>query len=104
MLIFDQLKKSEPQVRVLSLLILLGMSILLVGLWHVQVISAKRYQANLENQSRQKIRIPALRGGIYDRNGQPLAVNQASFSINLYLEDLRPAFNPEYKRLKAVKV
>lgn len=104
MLVFDQLKKSEPQVRALSLLILLGMSILLAGLWHVQVISAKRFQANLENQSRWRIRVPAIRGGIYDRNGRALAVNQASFSINLYLEDLRPAFRPEYKRLKALKI
>lgn len=101
MLIFDQLKKSEPEVRALSLLILLGMTTLLAGLWHVQVVSAKRFQANLENQSRLRIRVPAVRGGIYDRNGRPLAVNQASFSINLYLEDLRPGFRPEYRRLVA---
>ncbi len=103
MLIFDQLRKSEPQLRALSLLVLAGVSTLLAGLWHVQVISAKQFQANLDSQSYRTIRVPAVRGQIFDRNGRALAANRASFTVNIYLEDLRHLFRPEFERLKALK-
>lgn len=103
MLIVDQLRKSEPQLRVLSLLLLFGVFTLLAGLWHVQVISSNRFQANLDSQSYRTIRVPAVRGQIFDRNGRILAANRASFTINIYLEDLRHLFGPEYDRLKTRK-
>ena len=39
MLIFDQLRKNDPQLRVITWGVLLGMGALFVGLWYVQVIS-----------------------------------------------------------------
>ena len=51
MLIFDQFNKDDPQLRVVSLVILSGLGVLLAGLWWVQVVSARDYQANLENTS-----------------------------------------------------
>ena len=100
MLIFDQLKKSEPQLRVFSLLVLGGLSTLMAGLWHVQVISAKQYQANLDSQSYRTVRVPAVRGQIFDRNGRVLAANRAGFTVNVYLDDLRHLFRPEFERLR----
>jgi penicillin-binding protein 2 len=92
MLIFDQLKKNDPQLRVVAILVLAGLLVLLGGLWWVQIVSRRDYQANLETQSFRSVRIPAVRGKILDRNGAVLAENQPAYSINLYLEELSKPF------------
>ena len=43
MLIFDQLKKTDRPLQVLSIGVLIGMLVLLGGLWHVQIASSQRY-------------------------------------------------------------
>ena len=95
MLIFDQLKKNDPQLRVLALAILAGLGVLLAGLWWVQIVSSKDYQAHLEMQSFRTVRIPAVRGKILDRNGAVLAENRATYDVSLYLEELRKYFDAE---------
>jgi penicillin-binding protein 2 len=92
-LIFDQLKKNDPQLRVLALVILSGLGVLLAGLWWVQIVSAREYQAHLEMQSFRTVRIPAVRGKIFDRNGAVLAENRATYDVSLYLEELRKDFD-----------
>jgi penicillin-binding protein 2 len=93
MLIFDQLKKDDPQLRVVALLVLGGLGLLLAGLWWVQVVSARDYEASVATQSFRTVRIPAVRGMIRDRNGVALALNQPTCNINLYLDELREPFN-----------
>jgi penicillin-binding protein 2 len=104
MLVFDQLKKNDPQLWWLSVVIFCGMGILLAGLWWVQVVSAREYQANLETQSFRTVRIPAVRGQIQDRNGIALAENQPTYNVSLYLEDLRKPFQREYARIRPVRI
>ena len=96
MLIFDQLKKDDPHLRLIAVLVLGGLGLLLAGLWWVQVVSARDYQANLETQSFRTVRIPAVRGRILDRNGIVLAENRPSYNVSLYLEELRHAFDAVY--------
>jgi len=96
MLIFDQLKKNDPQLRAVSLVILCGMGILLAGLWWVQVVSAREYRESLETQSFRTVRIPAVRGKILDRDGSVLAENRPTYNISLYLEELRKKFDARY--------
>lgn len=96
MLIFDQLKKTERELKWIAWGTLGGMWVLIVGLWYVQVISEKRYQSNLQDQSIRTVRLPAIRGKIMDRNRIPLADNRASYNVNLYLEELRRNFTEEY--------
>ena len=93
MLIFDQLKKNDPQLRLVAFLVLAGLLVLIGGLWWVQIVSRRDYQANLETQSFRTVRIPAVRGKILDRNGIVLAENQPTYSINLYLEELSKQFD-----------
>jgi penicillin-binding protein 2 len=93
MFIFDQLKKNEPQLRWLALIVALGLGVLLAGLWWVQVVSARDYQAHLEMQSFRTVRIPAVRGKILDRNGNVLAENRPAYNVSLYLDELRGAFD-----------
>jgi penicillin-binding protein 2 len=96
MLIFDQLKRNDPQLRLLTFVVLGGMAALLASLWWIQVVSARDYQENLETQSYRTVRIPAVRGKILDRNGSVLADNQPSYNVSLYLEELRVPFEAAY--------
>jgi len=56
---------------------------------------ARHYSENQKAQSFRTVRIPAIRGKILDRNGQPLAENQPSYNIRLYLDELRDQFKDE---------
>ena len=96
MLVFDQLKKDDPQLRFLATVVLGGLLILLAGLWWVQVISSRRYQTNLEKQSIRTVQTPAVRGRILDRDGRPLAENRPSYNVDLYLEALSKDFQAAY--------
>jgi penicillin-binding protein 2 len=93
MLIFDQLRKDEPALRALALMVLGGLGILLVGLWWVQIVSARDYQESLETQSFRTVRIPAVRGRILDSNGDVLAENRPTYNVSLYLEELQKPFD-----------
>jgi penicillin-binding protein 2 len=98
MLIFDQLKKNDPQLQTVALAFLVGLGVLAAGLWWVQIVSAGDYQAHLEMQSFRTVRVPAVRGKILDRNGAVLAENRPSYNISLYLEELRKDFDVEYAK------
>lgn len=89
MLIFDELKKNDPQLRLLAVALAGGLFVLLAGLWWVQVVSARKYESHLETQSYRTVRIPAVRGKILDRDGRVLAENRPRYSLSLYLDDLR---------------
>ncbi|HXP61436.1 MAG TPA: penicillin-binding transpeptidase domain-containing protein [Dongiaceae bacterium] len=93
MLIFDQLRKNDPQLRTLALVVFGGLGVLLAGLWWVQVVSAQDYQDSLETQSYRTVRIPAVRGRILDRNRLALAENRPAYNISLYLEELSKPFS-----------
>src|SRR6266542_2702935 len=100
MLIFDQLRKNDRQLQVLAVTVLSGLGLLLLGLWQVQVLSAKRYQNSQISQSFRTVRIPAIRGKIFDANGVVLAENRPSYNVNLYLDELRPYFQTRYSTAK----
>ena len=99
MLIFDQLQKHDPHLRVVGVAMLCGLGVLLGGLWWVQIVSSRDYQANLETQAFRTVRIPAVRGKIMDRNGVVLAENRPTYNVNLYLDELRKDFDVTYAQL-----
>jgi len=41
MLVFDELKKNEPQLRLVAVGLAAGLGLLLAGLWWVQIVSAR---------------------------------------------------------------
>ena len=92
MLILDELKKNDPQLRLVAGMLAAGLFILLAGLWWVQVVSAREYQGHLETQSYRTVRLPAMRGKILDRDGRVLAENRPRYNLSLYLDDLRKQF------------
>ncbi len=103
MLVFDQLKRNDPQLRLVTVAVLAGLVVLLIGLWWVQIVSARDYQANLATQSFRTVRIPAVRGKILDRHGSTLAENRPVYNVSLYLEDLRAQFQKTYAEARPKK-
>src|SRR5580692_9784879 len=100
MLFVDELKKNDPQLRLVAMILAGGFFILLVGLWWVQVVSANEYQTHLNTQAYRTIRIPAVRGKILDSEGRVLAENRPRYNLSLYLDDLNDQFKTEYDRLR----
>src|ERR1017187_1375033 len=96
MLIFDELKKNDLQLRLVAMVLAGGLLVLLAGLWWVQIVSAREYESHLETQSYRTVRIPAVRGKILDRNGRVLAENRPQYNLGLYLDDLRRQFDAAY--------
>lgn len=99
MLVFDELKKNEPQLRLVAVVLVAGLCVLLVGLWWIQVVSSREYQEHLQTQSFRTIRLPAVRGKILDREGRVLAENRPRYNLSLYLDDLHLQFDKAYGEL-----
>jgi penicillin-binding protein 2 len=99
MLVFDELKKNEPQLRLVAVVLLAGLCVLLAGVWWVQVVSSREYQSHLETQQFRTIRLPAVRGKILDREGRVLAENRPRYNLSLYLDDLHRQFDTAYGQL-----
>ncbi len=77
------------RIRVLLLIMLVTAVVLVAKLWRVQVVHAPRYMSKLDRQSMRRVYLPATRGRIYDRKGRLVADNRLSFSIAVYVEELR---------------
>jgi len=99
MLVVDELKKNDPQLRLVAVVVAAGLCILFAGLWWVQVVSVHEYQQHLETQAYRSIRLPAVRGKILDREGRVLAENRPSYNLSLFLNDMRAPFDAAYGRL-----
>jgi penicillin-binding protein 2 len=85
----DQLDQELMRIRV-ALLVMVGALVFLGAvLWRVQVFSTSDYRDSLDRQSIRRVRLPAARGAILERNGVCLAQNRPSYNIAIYVEELR---------------
>lgn len=89
MAIGDPYDRELIRVRILLVVMLAAFVLLLAALWRVQVAHGKQYQRDLVRQSVRRVRLPGLRGRIFDRNGVCVADNRPSYCIAMYLEELR---------------
>jgi cell division protein FtsI (penicillin-binding protein 3) len=62
-------------VRIVRLILLLAMLLLVARLIDVQVLHANSYQSQARGESAITVSLPAVRGGIYARDGSPLALS-----------------------------
>jgi cell division protein FtsI/penicillin-binding protein 2 len=89
------LAPREPsfRARVLCLLVasLLLASVIWARLVYWQVLQHARLSADALTQYSKVVELPAARGLIYDRNGQPLAINETVYSIVVAPDQVRAA-------------
>jgi penicillin-binding protein 2 len=88
MIISAPFRRYNPRLRAIGTIIASSLFALLVALWRVQVVHGGDYGNKQENQSLRRIRIPAARGEIVDRNGVILANNRPSYDVAIYLDQL----------------
>jgi penicillin-binding protein 2 len=96
----EHVPRGDARVRAVGYSVLGGLLLLLGGLWFVQIVSAHKYSSRIQKQTFRTVRVPAVRGKIYDRAGVVLAENRPSYNLVLYIDELRSLFNQEYTRLR----
>jgi penicillin-binding protein 2 len=77
---------------------LVGLSLLLLRLWWVQVARGYEWTARIQSSSEATVRIPSIRGEIRDRNGVPLVQNRASYEVDFYLPEMVKGYRQRYGR------
>ena len=91
MLIRSTERSCTARILVLAGLMVSAFLILGVSLWRLQVKKVSQFESRQQIQSLRRVRLPGVRGKIYDRNGLCLADNRPVYSIALFLEDVRRA-------------
>jgi penicillin-binding protein 2 len=89
-----QKSSSLPVIWSVLVLMLLGMGILAAELWKLQVPRKSGFVAEFVQQSVRRVRLPAVRGKIYDARGVCLADSVPDYCIAIYTEELRAPRSP----------
>lgn len=101
-------KEERKRAWVLFGIMMLGMLVLCCGLFIIQIVLHTRYTELGQSQSYRKVSIPAMRGEIFDRHGEPLAINLPRYDVTLSIETLHwtrddegdNIFNREFSHIK----
>lgn len=93
-------KGYDLRVIVFYFIIALLLLVLAVGVAYQQLFKSDEHHERERMQSQRRILVPGPRGNIYDRDGQLIVGNRPSFSVVLYLDELRREFRNEYKRIR----
>lgn len=72
----------------LRTVLLLSFLALVVRLWYIQIVRGPEFRDQAENNSLRILSIKPLRGVIYDRNGERVAINVPNFSVVARMVDL----------------
>ncbi|MGI5869958.1 MAG: penicillin-binding protein 2 [Kiritimatiellia bacterium] len=84
-----RLDAERLRFAILGVVMLLGLLNLLASLHRIQVVDAGLYSDAQDATSFRRVRQPATRGRILDRNGVVLADNRPSYCVAFYIEELR---------------
>jgi penicillin-binding protein 2 len=83
-------------------LMALAMGVLVSELWKLQVQQKSGFEEVFRNQSVRRVRLPAVRGKIYDRNDACLADSVPNYCIAIYTGELRSPRSPVANTLELV--
>src|SRR6201993_3771437 len=87
---------SRIRIQFLGLLMLLGLGVLGLRLWWVQVARGAEWTAKVRGSSEATVRIPSVRGEIRDRNGLTLVQNRASYEVDFYLPEMVKGYRERF--------
>jgi penicillin-binding protein 2 len=77
------------RVRLALLGMLAALLFLGVMLWRIQVAQGQEYARDELRQSVRRVRMPGMRGRIFDAAGRVMADNRPSYNVAIYLEEIR---------------
>lgn len=78
---YDWTKQFEFRLSLAVWFTVLVFAALVLRLWFLQIVHHEYYAGLAEENRLREVRTPALRGKIYDRNGEVLAKNRFSFAV-----------------------
>jgi penicillin-binding protein 2 len=96
--VHGEIPEFRRRYRYLVAVVGISFVVLLGRLWQMQAIMGEHYRQKSEDNFVQELRIPTIRGMIYDRKGRPLATNRPSYDIYV-----TPRFTTEAVIEKLVK-
>src|SRR3989338_5997681 len=79
--------KINARIYLLEIFVFSIFIVLLLGLFHTQVVQGEKYRSASEHNRIRLIRLEAPRGNIYDRHGILLATNRPSYNAYIIPED-----------------
>ena len=85
----DKNRGLQQRIGYLRIFFIFLVAVILFKAWHMQIMKGKYYRELAENNRIRSVIVPPLRGIIYDRNGEVMAKNVASFNIGLVLADIK---------------
>ena len=85
----EDFKNLQRRLLYLRLGLLMGLLLLSVRLWYLQVVKGTYYRALSEQNRIRTVELKPARGLIFDRHGELLANNVPSFNLYLTMEDIR---------------
>ena len=68
---------------VIGTLMAIAAAVIFVRLFTLQIVESKDYYENYMNTTMREVSIPAMRGNIYDRNGNLLAGNRVVYNVTV---------------------
>ena len=83
------IEHERVRLRVLLLGMLCSILFLTITMWNIQISQTTDYERDLIKQSVRRVRLPGMRGRIFDREGVCLADNRPRYNIAIFLEELR---------------
>ncbi len=78
---FLELCKSRIFIMLCGVIVLFGVVVL--RLFSLQIVHGEEYRESVTTSISKELTVPAPRGGIYDRYGRPLAINQVAYSVQV---------------------
>ena len=92
-------QRMNPRLFSLAAVLALLFVVLLGGLAWRQILQSSAYAETERKQIMRRVLEPGPRGRILDRKGRVLVENQPSYSVVLYVDELRDEFHTEFNRL-----
>lgn len=85
----NPIEREMIRIRLLLVVMLAAFAFLLFMLWRIQVAQGYQYERDELRQSVRRVRIPGMRGRIFDTHGGVMADNRPGHSLAIYLEEIR---------------